>query len=325
MEKKDLRIVYMGTPKFAVAPLKRLVEEGYSVIGVITSPDRPAGRGYKVRPSAVKEYAVSQNLPLLQPVKLKDPDFLEQLKAWKADLQIVVAFRMLPEVVWAMPRLGTFNLHGSLLPQYRGAAPIHWAVINGEKETGVTTFFLDHDIDTGKIILQRKVPINETDNTGIIHDKLMELGADLVVDTVDAILSDSIDSIPQEHLIEGELKKAPKLFRENCKVNWKQSVEQIYDQIRGLAPYPSAWSSMYIPKDEKTVDVKIFSSKKIVEEHNHAPGSVLTDGKEFLWIAAPDGFISILEIQFPGKKRLNIEDLLRGYEITNDFYMLTEY
>ena len=315
----------MGTPEFAVAPLKRLVEEGYRVVGVITSPDRPAGRGYKVRPSAVKEYAESQDLPLLQPVKLKDPDFLEQLRAWKADLQIVVAFRMLPEVVWAMPRLGTFNLHGSLLPQYRGAAPIHWAVINGERETGVTTFFLDHEIDTGRIILQRKIPIDETDNTGRVHDKLMDLGAELVVDTVEAILSGTLDSIPQDHLIGGELKKAPKLFRANCKVNWNQSVESIYNFIRGLAPYPSAWGALYVPNDNKTVDVKIFSSEKIKQKHNYAVGSVVTDGKSYVWIAATDGFVSIKELQFPGKKRLNIEELLRGYEITNDFRMLTDY
>ena len=323
MNKRDLRIVYMGTPEFAVTSLKRLVEGGYNVVGVITAPDRPAGRGQKVRPSAVKEYAVSQNLPLLQPVKLQDPDFLTQLKSWNADLQIVVAFRMLPEVVWDMPRLGTFNLHASLLPQYRGAAPIHWAVINGEIETGVTTFFLDHKIDTGKIILQKKVAIKEADNVGVIHDKLMELGGELVVETVDALLDDNIQPIPQEKLIEGELKNAPKLFRENCKIDWTQSVETIYNFIRGLSPYPSAWSPMFVASENKAIDVKVFASEKIIQKHNLDTGTIQTDGKEYIQVAVRDGFIVIKELQLPGKKRLKVDELLRGYEITNDFYMLT--
>ncbi|MCK9179623.1 MAG: methionyl-tRNA formyltransferase [Bacteroides sp.] len=323
MNKRDLRIVYMGTPEFAVTSLKRLVEGGYNVVGVITAPDRPAGRGQKVRPSAVKEYAVSQNLPLLQPVKLQDPDFLTQLKSWNADLQIVVAFRMLPEVVWDMPRLGTFNLHASLLPQYRGAAPIHWAVINGEIETGVTTFFLDHKIDTGKIILQKKVAIKEADNVGVIHDKLMELGGELVVETVDALLNNNIQPIPQEKLIEGELKNAPKLFRENCKIDWTQSVETIYNFIRGLSPYPSAWSPMFVASENKAIDVKVFASEKIIQKHNLDTGTIQTDGKEYIQVAVRDGFIVIKELQLPGKKRLKVDELLRGYEITNDFYMLT--
>ena len=323
MNKRDLRIVYMGTPEFAVTSLKRLVEGGYNVVGVITAPDRPAGRGQKVRPSAVKEYAVSQNLPLLQPVKLQDPDFLTQLKSWNADLQIVVAFRMLPEVVWDMPRLGTFNLHASLLPQYRGAAPIHWAVINGEIETGVTTFFLDHKIDTGKIILQKKVAIKEADNVGVIHDKLMELGGELVVETVDALLNNNIQPIPQEKLIEGELKNAPKLFRENCKIDWTQSVETIYNFIRGLSPYPSAWSPMFVASENKAIDVKVFASEKIIQKHNLDTGTIQTDGKEYIQVAVRDSFIVIKELQLPGKKRLKVDELLRGYEITNDFYMLT--
>lgn len=323
MNKRDLRIVYMGTPEFAVTSLKRLVEGGYNVVGVITAPDRPAGRGQKVRPSAVKEYAVSQNLPLLQPVKLQDPDFLTQLKSWNADLQIVVAFRMLPEVVWDMPRLGTFNLHASLLPQYRGAAPIHWAVINGEIETGVTTFFLDHKIDTGKIILQKKVAIKEADNVGVIHDKLMELGGELVVETVDALLNNNIQPIPQEKLIEGELKNAPKLFRENCKIDWTQSVETIYNFIRGLSPYPSAWSPMFVASENKAIDVKVFASEKNIQKHNLDTGTIQTDGKEYIQVAVRDGFIVIKELQLPGKKRLKVDELLRGYEITNDFYMLT--
>lgn len=324
MDKKELRIVYMGTPEFAVASLQQLVEGGYNVVGVVTAPDRPAGRGHKVRPSAVKEYALSQNIPLLQPVKLRDPEFLNELRAWNADLQIVVAFRMLPEAVWDMPRLGTFNLHGSLLPQYRGAAPIHWAVINGEKETGVTTFFLDHEIDTGKIILQKRTPIDETDDTGVIHDRLMELGAELVVETVDALLKGDIKGIAQDHLVEGELKGAPKLFRDNCRINWNQSVERIYNFIRGLSPYPTAWSSMYVPTQKETVDVKILRSEKIEKGHNHKIGTILTDGKEYIHVAVVDGFIAIKELQLPGKKRLKVDELLRGYDMSNDFYMLTE-
>ncbi len=324
MDKKELRIVYMGTPEFAVASLKQLVRGGYNVVGVVTAPDRPAGRGHKVRPSAVKEYALSQNIPLLQPVKLRDPNFLSELKAWNADLQIVVAFRMLPEAVWNMPRLGTFNLHGSLLPQYRGAAPIHWAVINGEKETGVTTFFLDHEIDTGKIILQKKTPIGEADDTGVIHDRLMELGAELVVETVDALLKGDIKGIVQDHLVAGDLKGAPKLFRDNCRINWNQSVEQIYNFIRGLSPFPTAWSSMYVPTQKETVDVKILRSEKIEKDHSHKIGTILTDGKEYMHVAVVDGFIAIKELQLPGKKRLKVDELLRGYDMSNDFYMLTE-
>ncbi len=314
----------MGTPEFAVTSLQHLVEGGYNVVGVVTAPDRPAGRGHKVRPSAVKEYAQSQNIPLLQPVKLRDPEFLSELKAWDADLQIVVAFRMLPEEVWDMPRLGTFNLHGSLLPQYRGAAPIHWAVINGEKETGVTTFFLDHEIDTGKIILQKKIPIKETDNTGIIHDKLMEVGAELVTETVDALLKGDVQGVEQEHYVEGTLRGAPKLFRDNCRINWNQPVEQIYNFIRGLSPYPSAWSPMYIPTEKETVDVKILKSEKVITVHNLQVGTLQTDGKEYIHIAAIDGFIAIKELQLPGKKRLAVDELLRGYDMSNDFYMLTE-
>ncbi|HCO66918.1 MAG TPA: methionyl-tRNA formyltransferase, partial [Dysgonomonas sp.] len=240
MNKKDLRIVFMGTPDFAVASLKNLVDNNYTIAGVITMPDKPAGRGHKLQYSAVKQYALDNNLPLLQPEKLKDESFLESLKSWKADLQIVVAFRMLPEVVWNMPRFGTFNLHASLLPQYRGAAPINWAIINGEKETGVTTFFLTHEIDTGKIILQKKVPIMEEDNAGIIHDKLMNIGAGLVCKTVDLLLENKIDGIPQDNLIsdENELKPAPKIFKETCKIDWNKSSASIHNLIRGLSPHP---------------------------------------------------------------------------------------
>jgi methionyl-tRNA formyltransferase len=243
MRKEDLRIVFMGTPTFAVESLKALVENGYNVVGVITTPDKPAGRGYRMQASEVKKYALEHDLLLLQPEKLKNEVFLNELKQLKADLQIVVAFRMLPEVVWNMPRLGTFNLHASLLPQYRGAAPINWAIINGEKETGVTTFFLSHEIDTGKIIFREKMPINDDDNAGTLHDKLMKLGAELVLKTVDAVLENSIDTIPQSELISDEtiLKPAPKIFKETCRINWEDTAENIYNLIRGLSPTPTAW------------------------------------------------------------------------------------
>ena len=242
MDKKDLRIIYMGTPDFAVEPLKQLVENGYNIVGVITMPDKPAGRGHKLQYSPVKEYALSKGLTLLQPTKLKDEAFIEELKSLNADLQIVVAFRMLPEVVWNMPRLGTFNLHASLLPQYRGAAPINWAIINGETETGITTFFLTHEIDTGKIIQQEKIAIEDTDNVGIIHDKLMFKGSELVLQTVDAILRGDIKPKPQEELYqsESELKPAPKIFKETCKIDFCKTTKEVYDLIRGMSPYPAA-------------------------------------------------------------------------------------
>ena len=246
MEKKDLRIVYMGTPEFAVESLKRLVEGGYNIVGVITMPDKPMGRhGSVLQPSPVKQYAVSQGLKVLQPEKLKDESFVAELRELKADLQIVVAFRMLPEVVWNMPRLGTFNLHASLLPQYRGAAPINWAVINGETETGITTFFLKHEIDTGEIIDQVRVPIADTDNVGDVYERLMNLGGDLVVKTVDSILDGSVKTVPQDKLAEGEvLRPAPKIFKETCRIDWSKGVKQIYDFVRGLSPYPAAWTEL---------------------------------------------------------------------------------
>ena len=246
-KKEDLRIVYMGTPEFAVESLKRLVEGGYNVVGVITMPDKPVGRHQdKLQPSAVKQYAVEHGLRVLQPERLKDPAFVDELRSLQADLQIVVAFRMLPEVVWAMPPLGTFNLHASLLPQYRGAAPINWAVINGETETGITTFFLRHEIDTGEIIQQVRIPIADTDNVGVVHDKLMELGGQLVVDTVDRILADDIHPIPQESIADcGPLRPAPKIFKETCRMDWQgKTLKQLYDFVRGLSPYPAAWTEM---------------------------------------------------------------------------------
>lgn len=321
MEKKDLRIVFMGTPDFAVESLRILVDNGYNVVGVITMPDKPSGRGHKIQYSAVKKYALENNLPLLQPEKLKDETFLQDLKACNADLQIVVAFRMLPEIVWDMPRLGTFNLHGSLLPQYRGAAPINWAIINGEKETGVTTFFLTHEIDTGKVILREKVRIGENDNAGKIHDELMHIGADLVRKTVDLILDDKVDAVAQEQLFvdESELKSAPKIFKETCRVDWNKEVGEVHNLIRGLSPYPAAWTELYC--DGKEVQsVKIYASSIVAADVKLSLGSIRTDNKTYLHIACRGGYISINEIQFPGKKAMKIDELLRGYKFEEGSY-----
>lgn len=319
MKKEDLRIVYMGTPDFAVEPLRALVEGGYCVAGVITMPDKPAGRGHKIQYSPVKQYALEHNLPLLQPEKLKDEHFLSQLRAWNADLQIVVAFRMLPEAVWNMPRLGTFNLHASLLPQYRGAAPINWAVINGDTETGVTTFFLRHEIDTGAVIRQERVPIADTDNVGVVHDKLMTLGARLVVETVDAILRGEATAIPQEEMhVSGELLPAPKIFKDTCRIGWDAPAKRVYDFIRGLSPYPAAWTELVYPSGERVV-LKIFETAKINHPHTLHPGTLHTDGKNFLRIAAADGWLEVKNLQLPGKKRLHVTELLRGFRLTEEF------
>ena len=319
MKKEDLRIVYMGTPDFAVESLRCLVEGGYNVVGVITMPDKPAGRGHKLQFSPVKQYALEHSLPLLQPEKLKDEAFVEALREWKADLQIVVAFRMLPEVVWNMPRLGTFNLHASLLPQYRGAAPINWAVINGDTETGITTFFLRHEIDTGEVIQQVRIPIADTDDVGIVHDKLMMLGGKLVTETVDAILNDAVKPIPQEEMaVVGELRPAPKIFKDTCRIDWNQPVKRIYDFIRGLSPYPAAWSELVQP-DGETVVMKIFETEKIIQSHQLTPGTLLTDGKTYIHVAAADGIIGIRALQRPGKKRLKTDELLRGFRLTEEF------
>lgn len=309
----------MGTPDFAVESLRCLVEGGYQVVGVITMPDKPAGRGHKIQFSPVKEYALAQRLRLLQPEKLKDESFLEELRALNADLQIVVAFRMLPEVVWKMPRLGTFNLHASLLPQYRGAAPINWAVINGDTETGITTFFLKQEIDTGEIIQQQRVPISDTDNVGVIHDKLMTLGGKLVVETVEAILNGTIHPIPQEEMVpQTDLKPAPKIFKETCRIDWNRPTKRVYDFVRGLSPYPAAWTELVDP-DGKVESLKIFESEKILTEPNAAPGSIQTDGKSFCRIATADGYLNILSLQLPGKKRLTIDELLRGFRLNNEY------
>lgn len=308
MTKQDLRIVFMGTPEFAVASLDALVGGGYNVVGVVTMPDKPAGRGYKMQFSAVKEYALAHNLPLLQPEKLKNEEFLDALRALHADLQIVVAFRMLPEVVWAMPPLGTFNLHGSLLPQYRGAAPINWAIINGEQETGVTTFFLQQEIDTGDLILQKRTPITDGDNAGTIHDRLMSIGAAAVVETVDCIIAGNAPKTPQPQGV--TLKSAPKIFKETCRVDWKQSCHQIFNFVRGLSPYPAAWSVLHT--DDKTIDIKLFEVTREPAAHTLQAGQVVCDGKNFLKVAVADGFVKIESLQPAGKKRMSAADWLRG-------------
>lgn len=333
---QNLRIVFMGTPEFAVASLDALIKAGCNIVGVITAPDKPAGRGMELQQSAVKKYAVENNLHILQPEKLKNPEFLEELKLLKADLQIVVAFRMLPEVVWNMPPMGSVNLHGSLLPQYRGAAPINWAVINGEKETGVTTFKLKHEIDTGDILLQESFPIGEKDNAGDVHDKMKETGAALLIKTVQGLADGTLNETPQTSDVSGEssgvrressgvsglhtetnsrltthnsrlLKHAPKIFTETCKIDWNKSVDEVYNLIRGLAPYPAAFTFLQEKK------LKIYKAEKIQETPVDIAGSFKTDSKMLLNFACSNGYISILELQLEGKKKMNVSDFLRGY------------
>lgn len=310
---KDLRIVYMGTPEFAVESLKILIENNYNIVGVITMPDKPAGRGHKIQYSAVKSYALEKGLNILQPTNLKDPLFIEELKALKADLQIVVAFRMLPEIVWNMPPLGTFNLHGSLLPQYRGAAPINWAIMNGEKETGVTTFFLQHEIDTGDIIFQEKIEIGENDNVGKIYDELMHLGAKLVLKTVEQIGNKSIKTQKQSLHITSEesIKHAPKIFKETCQIDWEKSPLEIHNHVRGLSPYPLAWSNIYL--NDKEQSVKIAETAYKFEEHKHPIGAIFVEDKKTLTVACNGGYVYIKQMQLPGKKMLAIADILNGY------------
>lgn len=322
MNKKDLRIVYMGTPEFAVESLKRLVEGGYNIVGVITMPDKPMGRhGSVLQPSPVKQYAVSQGLKVLQPEKLKDEQFLAELRELKADLQIVVAFRMLPEVVWNMPPMGTFNLHASLLPQYRGAAPINWAVINGDTETGITTFFLKHEIDTGEIIDQVRVPIADTDNVEIVYNRLMMLGGDLVLKTVDAILDGNVKTTPQEELAQiEELRQAPKIFKETCRIDWTQGVKKVYDFVRGLSPYPAAWTELH-QGEQAPVMLKIFETEKQYCSHNYQPGSIDTDKKTYFRVATTDGYLNIRSLQLAGKKRMEVTDFLRGYRFDDSTYV----
>lgn len=316
MTKENLRIVYMGTPDFAVESLRCLVEGGYNVVGVVTGPDKAVGRhGSVLQPTPVKQYAEEHGLHVMQPERLKDEAFLEELRSLKADLQIVVAFRMLPEVVWNMPPLGTFNLHSSLLPQYRGAAPINWAVINGDTETGVTTFFLKHEIDTGAVIRQVRVPISETDCVGDVHDRLMMLGGRVVCETVDAIIDGTAEATPQEQMITEELRSAPKIFKDTCRIEWGRTAKQVYDFIRGLSPYPAAWSTLVMPDGVEHI-VKIYGAVLATTAETSQPlGSVKTDGKTYMHVYTSNGALSIQTLQLAGKKRMNIEDFLRGFRL----------
>lgn len=300
---RDLRIVYMGTPDFAVPGLKKLVENNFNVVAVITAPDRPKGRGQKTIPSAVKEAALSLNLPVLQPTNLKNPEFIDELKSYNANLQVVVAFRMLPEVVWRMPEYGTFNLHASLLPAYRGAAPINWAIINGELKTGLTTFFLKHQIDTGNILFQEEVPILDNDSAGTLHDRLMEKGADLIVETTRAIAEGNYEEKPQ--VVNKDNPEAPKLFRENCEVKWSQPSHVVRNFIRGLSPYPGAWTTI------NGQIVKLFQSK-VDDSQSGLPGSIATDDKTYLRIFTETGSLLIEELQVQGKRRMKTEEFFRG-------------
>ncbi|MDO5461095.1 MAG: methionyl-tRNA formyltransferase [Bacteroidales bacterium] len=319
-----LRIVYLGTPDFAVEPLRRLLEKqracdgcGYEIVGVVTMPDKVINkRGAQLLMSPVKQFAVAEKLPVLQPESLKDEAFQEELRGWRADLQIVVAFRMLPQAVWGMPRLGTFNLHASLLPQYRGAAPINWAIINGDKETGVTTFFLKHEIDTGDVIFRDVVTIDEEDNAGTLHDKLMLQGGDTVLRTVEAIVKGEAASVAQSQMYacEEELRPAPKIFRDTCRIDWSRSVQQIYDFIRGLSPYPAAWCELSDAAGNR-LSLKVYSAGKEYAAHNITPGTLLSDGKSFMKVAVDGGYVVFNEVQLAGKKRMPVVDLLRGFSV----------
>lgn len=312
---KPLRIIFMGTPEFAVPSLNKLYEAGYNIVGVVTVPDKPAGRGMKLTESAVKIFAREKNLKILQPEKLKAPSFIEELTSLNADVQVVVAFRMLPEIVWNMPPMGTINLHGSLLPQYRGAAPINWAIINGEKETGVTTFKLKHEIDTGDILLQEKIEIKDDETAGSLHDKMKEIGAELLLKTIDELATGTLAEIPQNsprtnHVpiaIGTLIFHAPKIYTETCEIGWDSDVAEIYNFIRGLSPYPTAFTFLNGKK------LKIFSSEKEMSNYNNETGKYFTDHKTFLKFSAKDGFISLKEIQLEGKKKMRIEDFLRGW------------
>ncbi|MES2649795.1 MAG: methionyl-tRNA formyltransferase [Bacteroidota bacterium] len=304
------RIVFMGTPAFAVSSLDALVQARYNVVSVITAPDKPAGRGMTMQQSAVKLYAIEHNIPVLQPEKLKDPSFIDLLRDLNADLQVVVAFRMLPEIVWNMPPLGTINVHGSLLPQYRGAAPINWAVINGEKETGVTTFKLQHAIDTGNVLLQEKMPIGENETAGEVHDRMMLLGAQVLVKTIKGLMDNSIAEKSQDEnstIAEHQLKHAPKIFTETCRINWEQTADAVHNLIRGLSPFPGAFTTL---NDRM---LKIYRSEKVIDKKSSEPGKMETDGKTFLKFACKEGFILVKELQLEGKKRMDVASFLRGH------------
>jgi methionyl-tRNA formyltransferase len=306
----SLRIIFMGTPEFAVPSLNKIYEAGYEIAAVVTAPDKPAGRGLQLTESAVKKFALDKNLKILQPEKLKSPEFIKELESLKPDLQVVVAFRMLPEIVWNMPAMGTVNLHASLLPQYRGAAPINWAIINGEKETGVTTFKLQKEIDTGDILLQQRIPIYDYETAGNLHDKMMNTGADLLLKTIDELAKGTLKEVPQvsmSNLHPSTLHSAPKIFTETCEINWSKNVDEIYNLIRGLSPYPAAFTFINGKK------LKIFSAEKEKSEVLNEPGKLFTDQKTYLKFAAGNGFILLKEIQLEGKKKMNIADFLRGW------------
>lgn len=317
MTKEELKIVFMGTPAFAVESLRLLVEHKYNIVGVITMPDKPAGRGHKIQYSPVKQFALDNKLRLLQPERLKEESFIEELKSLQADIQIVVAFRMLPEVVWNMPPYGTFNLHASLLPQYRGAAPINWAIIRGEKETGATTFFLTHEIDTGRVILQRKIPVTDVDNAGTIHDKLMVLGAEMVVETVERVLSGNLESIEQGQLVSTDetLNSAPKIFKDSCEIHSRLTVEQAHNLVRGLSPYPAAWISIQLPGQTDLVSIKVFESEADDTVTSDKPGTFVSDGKTKAGVVMKDGILWFRVVQAPAKKKMPVEDWLRGLRI----------
>jgi methionyl-tRNA formyltransferase len=310
MEGRQFRIVYMGTPWFAVAPLRRLVESGYNIVSVVTAPDKSSGRGLKLTPSPVKEYALSVGLPVMQPEKLKAEDFIASFRSLNADLGIVIAFRMLPEVIWSAPRLGTFNLHASLLPQYRGAAPINRVIINGETVTGVTTFMLNSEIDKGDVLGRREVLIEPEDNAGTLHDKLMFAGCELVIDSIEAIAAGKVIPLPQSVADESLLKPAPKIFREDCRIEWRMNGVDIINLIRGLSPYPTAWCELSL--GEKPQQVKVFKAIFEPATHGRTPGELFSDGRNYIKITCPDGYICLEELQLAGKRRMRVYECLRG-------------
>lgn len=312
-----MKIVFLGTPDFAVESLKAIVNSKHEVVGVITAPDKKAGRGMKIQESAVKKYAVSANLNVLQPTNLKDEDFLASLKSLNADLQVIVAFRMLPESVWDMPKYGTFNLHASLLPNYRGAAPINWAIMNGEIITGVTTFFLDHNIDTGEIIANKRVEIGENQTAGELHDELMQIGARLVIETIELIDQNKVETKRQDEILAGAKPKlAYKIFKDTCKINWDLPVKNVHNHIRGLSPYPAAFTNIKLD-GQKELGLKIFKSKVLDEEVDLTPGEIKTDNKKHLYIGCSDGVVEVLELQLAGKKRMSIQSFLQGINLSN--------
>jgi len=315
---KKLRILFMGTPEFAVSSLEALFKSNYTIVGVVTAPDRPAGRGQQLRESAVKAYAMKQHLKILQPSNLKDPEFINELEELNANLQIVVAFRMLPEAVWKMPALGTFNLHASLLPNYRGAAPINWAIINGESESGLTTFYINENIDTGDIIMQERMNIGESETAGELHDRMMEKGSQLVLRTVQAIERNETSTINQSSLLDNsENKPAPKINKDTCKINWNDNIDSVYNMVRGLSPYPGAFTHLITPSGENIM-LKIFQMEKEYNSESK-PGSLITDGKNNISIEAVEGSLKLLEVQIAGKKRNSVVDFLRGFNIDNNW------